>query len=64
MGDRWLTLDEVCKQVGISKRTLQKWRFKEGLPYVRKEGVVRIAQDDLDEFMEADKESHSRRQFG
>ena len=29
----WLSPDEVCKELGISRRTLQRYRDEEGLEY-------------------------------
>lgn len=44
MGERYLTGEEVCEQLHISKRTLQNWRDNGTLEYVKIGGKVLYLQ--------------------
>ncbi|WP_193009576.1 helix-turn-helix domain-containing protein [Roseomonas sp. FDAARGOS_362] len=47
-GERLLTLAEVTERLGISARTLRRWRQHGLLPTVRIAGTVRIRLADLE----------------
>ena len=32
INDRWLSVDEICKYLGVSKDTVYKWIEKHGMP--------------------------------
>ncbi len=32
INDRWLSVDEICKHLGISKDTIYKWIDKHDMP--------------------------------
>lgn len=47
-GERLLTLAEVTERLGISARTLRRWRQRGLLPAIRIAGTVRIRLADLE----------------
>lgn len=47
-GDRLLTLAEVTERLGVSARTLRRWRQRRLLPAIRIAGTVRIRLADLE----------------
>lgn len=46
--DQFLTQQEVCELLGISSRTLRRWRRDGRLPSVRISGTVRVRVSDLE----------------
>ena len=53
MGHRGLTEKEAAKRLGLSHRTLQKYRQEcEPPPYVKFKTSVRYLIEDLDKFLE------------
>jgi predicted DNA-binding transcriptional regulator AlpA len=43
--DRWLTTEEVAEREGVSKRTVEDWRYKRtGPPWTKLVGGVRYRQ--------------------
>ena len=42
---------EAAAALGVSERTLRKWRCDEGLPYFRLDGAVLIPRVDLERWM-------------
>ena len=48
LGERLLTLAEVTERLGISARTLRRWRQRGLLPAIRIAGTVRIRLADLE----------------
>ncbi|GAV35818.1 Helix-turn-helix domain protein [Roseomonas sp. TAS13] len=47
-GDRLLTLAEVTERLGVSARTLRRWRQRRLLPAIRIAGTVRIRLADFE----------------
>lgn len=51
-----MTEKQAAQYVGLSQRTLQAYRFKRIPPtYIKVGRVVRYRQDDLDDFLEANR---------
>jgi excisionase family DNA binding protein len=50
----WLTVDDVCAEIGVSRSTFEKWRAKGVAPAARKlpNRSLRIARADFDEWLE------------
>ncbi|MBD0273395.1 MAG: helix-turn-helix domain-containing protein [Acetobacteraceae bacterium] len=46
--DPLLTDDDVAERLGVSPRTVRRWRRKGLLPFVKAAGTVRIRQSDYD----------------
>ena len=50
----WLTESEVSKLIGVTRATLQNWRWRRvGLPYSKFMRSVRYKESDLYEYMES-----------
>ena len=50
----WLTESEVSKIIGVTRATLQNWRWRGvGLPYSKFMRSVRYKESDLYEYMES-----------
>ncbi len=55
----WLTVDEVCQELSISRSTFNDWRAKRRAPKCLKlpNGELRIRRIDFDRWIEALKET-------
>ena len=51
--DRWLTLDEAAKRVGVSKRTIQRYVARDGL-------MVRFGHVRESQLLEVNRTAHIR----
>jgi excisionase family DNA binding protein len=40
--DRWLSVDEICTHLGVSRDTVYKWIEKNGMPAHRMGEIVEI----------------------
>ena len=55
---RYLTTKEASEYLGVSLATLKRWRQKQiSPPYLKQGGVIRYAQDDLEEWASVHKRS-------
>jgi excisionase family DNA binding protein len=55
-GDEWLTVEEVCRELKIGRRTFERWRTLGKAPRavpLAGNGPLRIRRSWLDEWMEA-----------
>jgi excisionase family DNA binding protein len=50
---RWLTSEEVCHILKISKRTLQSYRDREILPYAQIGRKIYYKASDIDDYLDA-----------
>jgi excisionase family DNA binding protein len=50
---KWLTIDDVCWILGVSKRTLQNYRDQRRIPYYQVGRKIYFKGLDVDEFLEA-----------
>jgi excisionase family DNA binding protein len=49
----YLTIDDLCLYLKVSKPTIYKWIAKKQIPYIRKnQRVIRFDLQKIDEFME------------
>ena len=46
-GEKFLTGNEVCKTLRISPRTLQEWRNRQVLPFIKLKGKILYKQSDI-----------------
>lgn len=46
MENEFLTVDEVCQWLKISRSTIERWR-KEGMPFSKKKRLVRFDKDEV-----------------
>jgi len=51
--DRWLSVDEICKYLGIGKDTVYKWSDKHGMPAHRMGRLWKFKKDQVDAWVEA-----------
>ena len=56
MRDEWLTVDEVCTELKISRRTFDRWRALGTGPQAKRlggNGPVRVRRSWLDQWLDA-----------
>ncbi len=51
--DRWLSVDEICKYLGIGKDTVYKWIDKYEMPAHRMGRLWKFKKDQVDAWVEA-----------
>lgn len=51
----WLSLEESCSYIGISRSTLRTHFIERGLPVVKIQQVKRISKTDIDNFLNENK---------
>jgi DNA-binding transcriptional MerR regulator len=51
--NKWLTSEEVCHLLGISKRTLQSYRDNEILPFSQNKRKIYYKASDIDDYLDA-----------
>lgn len=49
---KWLTIDQVCSLLGISKRTLQSKRDRKEIPFCQISRKILFKSSDVDEYLE------------
>jgi excisionase family DNA binding protein len=49
MEDRWLSITEICKYLGVSSDTVYKWIDKHEMPAHRMGRLWKFKQDEVDE---------------
>ena len=49
---QWLTPNEVCAYLEISRRTLQRYRDERGLPHARIDGKTFYSKDEIEKFIQ------------
>jgi len=53
INDRWLSVDEISKHLGISKDTVYKWIDKQDMPANRMGHLWKFKINQVDEWVEA-----------
>ena len=51
--DRWLSINEITKHLGISNDTVYKWIDKHGMPAHRMGRLWKFKKDEVDEWVKA-----------
>jgi len=51
MDDRWLSVDEICAHLGISRDTVYKWIDRKGMPAHRVGRLWKFKKDEVDEWV-------------
>ncbi len=51
--DRWLSVDKICKYLGIGKDTVYKWIDKYGMPAHRMGRLWKFKKEQVDAWVEA-----------
>ncbi len=49
--DRWLSVDEICKYLGVSNDTVYKWINKRGMPASRVGRLWKFRKEEIDEWV-------------
>jgi prophage antirepressor-like protein len=50
-GEKFLTGKDVCGMLHISPRTLQEWRSKQVMPFIRLKGKILYRQGDIEKVL-------------
>jgi len=53
MEDRWLSISEICKHLGVSNDTVYKWIDKHEMPAHRMGRLWKFKKKQVDEWVEA-----------
>ena len=53
INDRWLSVDEICKHLGVSKDTVYKWIDKHGMPAHRMGRLWKFKKEQVDTWVES-----------
>ena len=53
INNRWLSVDEICKYLGVSKDTVYKWIDKQDMPAHRMGRLWKFKIDQVDEWVES-----------
>lgn len=61
MVQRWLSVDEIAKHLGISKDTVYTWIAEKGMPAHRMGRLWKFKAAEVDEWVETGGASRSRR---
>lgn len=48
MEDRWLSVDEICRYLGISNDTVYRWIERQGMPAHRMGRLWKFKKDEVD----------------
>ena len=51
MDDRWLSVDEICAHLGISRDTIYKWIDRKGMPAHRAGRLWKFKKDEVDDWV-------------
>jgi len=51
-GEKFLTGRDVCQILHISPRTLQEWRSKQIMPFIKLKGKILYRQKDIEKVLE------------
>lgn len=51
--DRWLSVDEICKYLGVSSDTVYRWIDRFGMPAHRMGRFWKFKKDQVDAWVEA-----------
>jgi len=51
--DRWLSVDEICKYLGVGKDTVYKWIDKHDMPAHRMGRLWKFKKEQVDKWIEA-----------
>jgi excisionase family DNA binding protein len=49
--DRWLSVDEICKYIGVSNDTIYKWIKEKGMPASKVGRLWKFKIADVDEWV-------------
>ena len=64
MDDRWLSVDEICAHLGISRDTVYKWIDRKGMPAHRVGRLWKFMKAEVDDWVRAGGGSKGRQAPG
>ena len=64
MEDRWLSISEICKYLGVSNDTVYKWIDKHKMPAHRMGRLWKFKKDEVDEWVKAGAAAHTKHNPG
>ncbi|GAA6169618.1 helix-turn-helix domain-containing protein [Sessilibacter corallicola] len=53
LGDRWLSISEICEHLGVSSDTVYKWIDKQAMPAHRMGRLWKFKKEDVDNWIKA-----------
>jgi len=53
MAERWLSITDICKHLGVSKDTVYKWINKHEMPAHRMDRLWKFKKEQVDAWIEA-----------
>ena len=53
MDDRWLSVDEICAHLGVSRDTVYKWIDQKGIPAHRLGRLWKFKKAEVDDWVRA-----------
>jgi len=59
MEDRWLSVDEIGKYLGVKRDTIYKWISEKGMPACKIGRLWKFKRDKVDEWVQNDGASES-----
>jgi excisionase family DNA binding protein len=60
--DRWLSVDEICKYLGVSSDTVYRWIDRFSMPAHRMGRLWKFKKDEIDEWVKAGEAADKTRQ--
>jgi excisionase family DNA binding protein len=51
--DRWLSVEDICKHLGVSKDTVYKWIDQSGMPAHRLGRLWKFKKEEVDDWVRA-----------
>jgi len=60
MEDRWLTVDDICKYLSITKDTVYKWIEQKGMPTSKIGRKWLFRKEDIDEWVKSKSNSDEK----
>ncbi len=64
MDDRWLSVDEICAHLGISRDTVYKWIDRKGMPAHRVGRLWKFKKDEVDDWVRSGGGTKGRQAHG
>jgi len=53
MEDRWLSMTDICKYLGVSNDTVYKWIDKQGMPAHRMGRLWKFKKNEVDDWVKS-----------
>ena len=60
MEDRWLTVDDICKYLSITKDTVYKWIEQKGMPVSKIGRKWLFRKEDIDDWVKSKSNSDEK----